>query len=102
MPGVSQWDHLDALRRGETSSALGNVPGGRGGLWVKTPQGVTFPRPGHPPATSLKAHMSFKAQSLDYFRKDFAYRYHVGDAVMCAKTYAAVRQLASELIAAGV
>jgi hypothetical protein len=46
--------------------------------------------------------MSFKAQSLDYFRKDFAYRYHVGDAVMCAKTYAAVRQLASELISAGV
>jgi len=46
----------------------------------------------------MRSTMSFKAQSLDYLRKDFAYRYHIGDTAMCAKTYAAIRQLAGELI----
>ena len=49
-------------------------------------------------ANSMRSTMSFKAQSLDYLRKDFAYRYHIGDTAMCAKTYAAIRQLAGELI----
>jgi hypothetical protein len=46
--------------------------------------------------------MSFRAQSLAYFRKDFSYRHSIGDTAACAQVYAAVRQLASELIEAGV